>query len=167
MRLILAFMLMTLALGGCANQGLHDLRRNNNGPDEFLVLPKKPLQQPESYAALPAPTPGQSNRTDVYPLQEAVIAVGGTPESSLGPVPAGDAALVAAASRYGVAPNIRQVVAQEDAEFRRRKSRLTQYRIVPTDSYNEAYKRQALNQSATAEAWRRAGARTPTFPPQD
>ncbi|MDW4498392.1 DUF3035 domain-containing protein [Sulfitobacter sp. D35] len=167
MRLMLGMILTSLVLGGCANKGLHDLRRYGDGPDEFIVLPKKPLEQPQSYAQLPAPTPGQANRTDVYPVQDALAAVGGQAQSPLGPVPASDAALVAAASRHGVAPNIRQVVAEEDAEFRRRKARLTQYRIVPTDSYNEAYRREALNQGDTAQAWRRAGARTPSYPPQN
>ncbi|XDA98631.1 DUF3035 domain-containing protein [Sulfitobacter sp. LCG007] len=167
MRLMLALFLTSLALGGCASKGLHDLRRTGDGPDEFLILPSKPLQTPESYAALPTPTPGQGNLVDVQPLQDGLIAMGGRPQSALAPVPATDAALVAAAGRYGAPANIRQVTAEEDADFRRRKARFTQYRIVPTDNYNAAYKSQALNQNATAEAWRRAGYRTPSFPPQD
>lgn len=46
-----------LLVAACANKPLHDLDARRNTPDEFLVLPNKPLEQPESYAALPQPTP--------------------------------------------------------------------------------------------------------------
>ena len=81
------------------------------------------------------------------------------------PVRASDGALVRHASRNGVDPNIRADLAERDAKFRKRKARLTQFRIVPVDRYDQAYKRQALNAEAEAARWRRAGARTPSSPP--
>ncbi len=47
------------------------------GPDEFAVLPTKPLEMPENMAALPEPTPGGVNRTDPTPEADAIAALGG------------------------------------------------------------------------------------------
>ncbi len=81
-------------------------------------------------------------------------------------MPARDGALVQHASRLGVSPDIRETLARIDAEFRRRKERFTQFRIVPVDRYNQAYKGEALNAAAEQARWRRAGARTPSAPPR-
>ena len=43
---------------------LMNLRSSTNGPDEFSIVPPKPLEMPEDLAALPEPTPGGENRTD-------------------------------------------------------------------------------------------------------
>ncbi|WP_187428242.1 hypothetical protein ROLI_003910 [Roseobacter fucihabitans] len=161
---ILALILITASLSACANQGLRDLRSNSRGPDEFIVEPKAELQTPADLSALPVPTPGQGNLTDVNPIDDAVIALGGRPSSATG-IPASDGALVTAASRFGVTPDIRQDLAQADADFRRRQSRFTQYRLFREDLYNRAYRSQRLNAEATADSWRRAGAKTPSYPP--
>ena len=71
------FLGLAVALSGCANVGLRDLRSNGDGPDEFMILPNKPLQQPDDFAALPAPTPGGANRVDQEPLVDATAALGG------------------------------------------------------------------------------------------
>lgn len=165
MRRIAFIALIPLALAACANQGLRDLRNNTGGPDEFMVQPVKPLEAPDSYNNLPAPTPGQANLTDRSALNEGVTAFGGRPEAQGGAVPASDGALVRHASRNGVNPNIREDLAEADAKFRKRKARFTQFRIVPVDRYNQAYRRQTLDQQAEARRWRRAGARTPSSPP--
>ncbi|MGJ8545695.1 MAG: DUF3035 domain-containing protein [Sulfitobacter sp.] len=166
MRLIHLTILLPLLLGACANTGLRDLRSNSEGPDEFGIQPAKPLEAPPSYSALPAPTPGQANLTDRYPLQEGAIAFGGRLADPNDPVPAGDGALVTHASRLGVTSDIRETLAQTDADFRKRKARFTQFRIVPVDRYNQAYQNQALDAFAEQDRWRRAGARTPSAPPQ-
>lgn len=161
---ILALILITASLGACANQGLRDLRSNSRGPDEFIVEPKAALQTPSDLTTLPTPTPGQGNLTDVNPIDEAVVALGGKPSKATA-VPASDGALVSAASRFGVTADIRQNLAAEDAEFRRRQSRFTQYRLFKEDLYNRAYRSQRLNAEGTADQWRRAGAKTPSYPP--
>ncbi len=165
MRRIALLILIPLALGACANNGLRDLRNVSDGPNEFMLQPGKPLEAPNSYADLPPPTPGQANLTDRSALNEGIIAVGGRPEDSNAPVPARDGALVQHASRLGVAPDIRSALAQSDAQFRKRKVRFTQFRIVPVDRYNQAYSRQTLDADREAAKWRRAGARTPSSPP--
>ena len=159
-------MVLALTLGACANTGLRTIRNSSNGPDEFLVQPVKPLQLPPDIAALPPPTPGGSNLVDHRPLDDAAIAVGGRAQSSPNaPVPGSDGAVVTYASRFGVSGDIRQALAQEDAEFRRKRQRFTQYRIVPVDRYNEVYKRYAIDPFAVAESYRQIGVKTPSSPP--
>lgn len=165
MRFVAAIVLIPLVLGACANKGLRDIQTTGNGPDEFMVQPVKPLSQPESYASLPPPTPGQANLTDRSALAEGMAAFGGRPQALEGGIPASDGALVQQASRLGVTPSIRQELAETDAAFRKRQARFTQFRIVPVDRYNEAYGSQTLDPVAEAARWRRAGARTPSAPP--
>lgn len=170
MRMIGAAMLAILGLSACGADrdiSMRDLRSFTGGPDEFMVLPAKPLSEPASYAELPAPTPGGKNLTDVNPKGDAVVALGGK-ASALEPgagVPASDGALVQYASRNGVQPGIRETLAKEDEDFRRRASRFTKIRIVRVDRYNDAYKREQLKTYPTLEAWRRAGVQTPSAPP--
>lgn len=161
---ILALVLITATVGACANTGLRDLRSNSRGPDEFIIEPKAPLQTPDDLTTLPTPTPGQGNLTDNDPLADAAVALGGRPSTATA-VPATDGALVTAASRFGVTPDIRQNLAEADADFRRRQARFTQYRLFPEDRYVQAYRRERLDAESTAERWRRAGARTPSYPP--
>ena len=166
MRRIALISLIPLALAACSNQGLRDLQPTSDGPDEFLIQPVKPLERPDSLNSLPVPTPGQANLTDRSAIAEGVAAFGGRLDTS-GGIPAGDAALVQHAGRMGVQPGIRGTLAQSDAEFRKRKGRFTQFRIVPVDRYSQAYQRQTLDAHSEAERWRKAGGRTPSYPPQD
>lgn len=159
---------LSLTLAACSgSDGLRQLNRPPTGPDEFKVVPAKPLSEPESYTFLPVPTPGATNRTDPTPTADAVVELGGS-AAALQPaasIPARDGAIVNYSSRYGVTPNIRQVLAESDAEFRNRKARFTNIRIVPVDRYNQAYQQFALNPFAEADRFRRAGIRTPSAPP--
>lgn len=166
MRRIAILALISVALSACANNGLRSLDNTSNGPDEFILQPAKPLTAPDSYTDLPPPTPGQANLTDRSALNEGVVAFGGKPEAEGGAIPRSDGALVTHASRLGVSPGIRAELAETDAKFRKRKARLTQFRIVKVDRYNQAYKRQTLDAGAEAAKWRRAGARTPSSPPR-
>lgn len=165
MRKCALLFVLPVLIAGCANVGLRDLRSTSKGPDEFGIQPVASLQEPASYRELPPPTPGGVNRTDRSALAEGAQALGGQLTNPSGPVPASDGALVRQAGRFGVNQNIRQTLAETDADFRRRKSRFTQYRIVPVDRYNEAYKKEALDARAEQNRWRRAGARTPSAPP--
>ncbi|MEM5520495.1 DUF3035 domain-containing protein [Sulfitobacter sp. AS59] len=167
MRIVAALVLISLALAGCANDGLRDIRGSAMGPDEFMVQPVKPLAEPANYTDLPPPTPGQANLTDRNAIAEGIVAFGGRPEAAAGGIPASDGALVQQASRFGVAPTIRQDLAETDAEFRKRRGRFTQFKIVSTDRYNQVYRGQSLDAAAEAERWRNAGARTPSAPPAD
>ncbi len=108
-------------LAACSgNQSLMNIKQQGNGPDEFAVLPVKPLEMPKSLAELPPPTPGGTNITDPTPDADAIIALGGRPGAPRAAVPASDGTLAGYAGRYGVTPDIRQQLALEDQEFRRR-----------------------------------------------
>lgn len=70
--------LMALAaLVACGRKGEMIPNEVKSGPDEFSIVPAKPLQEPESYTSLPVPTPGGTNRTDATPNADAIIALGG------------------------------------------------------------------------------------------
>ena len=163
MRLLLA-LTMSLTLSACANEGLRQITTSSPGPDEFIVEPKKPLQDPADFRSLPTPTPGQGNLVDNDPVGDAIIALGGRPSQGAA-VPASDGAIVTAASRFGVTPTIRSDLATSDAEFRRKQARFTQFRLFPEDRYLQAYRNQVLDGRKTADQWRRAGAITPSYPP--
>lgn len=169
MRLPRSIFAVTLAsaVAGCSDIGLRNLQPPGDGPDEFSVLPVKPLTQPEDYQFLPAPTPGGANLTDPNPKADAIAALGGNPAAlnPTGPIPSTDAALVTASSRYGVPSNTRQVVDQEDADFRRRQGRLTRLRLFNIDRYADVYRRDAIDPAEQTEAARRAGIATPSAPP--
>lgn len=159
-----------LTLSACADKGLRDLSTSSNsaGPDEFMILPAKPLTQPQDYAVLPAPTPGGSNLTDQNPRGDAVANVGGRASAleRTGAIPASDGALVTYASRNGVPSNIREDLAQQDAEFRKRQSRLTRVRLFSVDRYNQAYRRYALNPFSISRGSAVRGIDTPAHPPE-
>ena len=77
MRRVLALTFIAISLTACSNQGLVQLQSTSRGPDEFIVEPKKELVIPGNLAQLPQPTPGQGNRTDIDPVSDAAVALGG------------------------------------------------------------------------------------------
>ena len=155
---------LVLAVAGCA-RGTPDLvRLRSEGPDEFSIVPREPLEPPPSLAALPPPNPGGPSRTDPDPLADATAALGGRPGARAA-VPARDGAVVAHAGRGGVAPGVRGTLAAEDLEQRRRGSPRILERIFGVNTYERAYQRQSLDQQAELERFRGAGIRTPAAPP--
>ena len=163
---IIIMLVAAAAVAGCSGKGLRNLRAPGPGPDEFMILPVKPLTAPQDYSELPPPDPGNGNLVDPEPLADAAVALGGRAEATKpSGVPAADGALVAAASRHGVEPGVRETLAARDARFRKRQSRMTRIRLLPVDRYEQAYRRQALDPYPETERFRRAGAGTPTSPP--
>lgn len=165
MRLFAFALIAVTALAACENKGLRQIEARGEGPDEFIVVPARPLEQPESLSALPRPTPGGFNRTDQRPLEDSVASLGGQRGSVNAPIPGADGALVNHASRFGREGNIRATLAEADAQFRKRQARLTQIRVFKEDTYSQAYRREALEANSVAEQFRRAGISTPTAPP--
>ena len=157
-----------LALAGCGGDvepRLMNLRSGTQGPDEFAILPPKPLDVPEDLAALPAPTPGGTNRTDPTPLDDAIVALGGQPGAG-SRIPAGDGALYAHAARFGVAGDIRSTLAAEDLEYRRTNNGRLLERLLDVNVYFRAYRSQSLDQHAELAFWRARGLPTPSAPPR-
>ncbi len=159
-----------LVVAGCGDRNkapsLMHLRSDSNGPDEFGIVPPKPLEMPEDLALLPEPTPGGENRTDQKPKDDAVLALGGTPRVASAGVPASDGALVAAAGRNGIAADIRPTLAAADLEHRRKNNGRLLERLFGTNVYYRAYRKQSLAQQTELERWRAAGAGTPSAPPR-
>lgn len=157
-----------LALAGCSGGGLRELSKASAGPDEFLILPSKPLTPPPDYNNLPTPTPGGANLVDQNPIADAATALGGRPElyANAG-IPTSDGVLVAQASRYGVPPDTRVTLAEEDAQFRKRKAFLAKFRLFKVDRYEQSYQSQTINPFVQAGRFQNAGIRIPTAPPRD
>lgn len=157
-----------LALAGCAGKGEPELMnvRTADGPDEFGIVPPKPLEMPESMAELPQPTPGGGNRTDPRPFDDAITALGGRPQATGSGVPAADGALYTHAARFGVEGGIRQVLASEDLEWRRDNNGRILERLFNVNVYYKAYEDQSLDQHAELAYWRRRGLLTPSAPPR-
>ena len=166
MRGVILAMTACATLGACAGGG-DGLRRfeGGTGPDEFSVQPANPLVLPED---LSLPQPGGTNRAVVDPVASAVVALGGRPDIDTGGVPAADAALVAQVSRNGVAPDIRTIVAEEDAAFRARRARIGGwFNWLGRDRYFQAYASQALDAYAELQRFRNAGIAVPSAPPAE
>ncbi len=159
-------LVLALALSGCARPGPPDLvRLRSEGPDEFAILPGKPLEAPPRLDALPPPIPGGPSRTDPTPLADATAALGGRPGARAA-VPARDGAVVAHAGRGGIAPGVRGTLAAEDLAARERGSPRVLERIFGVDTYSDVYDRQALDPYEELDRFRRAGVRTPAAPPE-
>jgi hypothetical protein len=167
--IVMKFGLSVVALGllsACADEDPKLMNIRTDTPDEFSIMPNKPLEQPEDYAALPAPTPGGANRADVNPQADAVAALGGNPEAVTSTrANAGEGTLLAHAQRYGANPNIRQVLAEEDAEYRRENNGRLLERLFNVSVYYDSYAQQSLDQHRELDRLRAAGVYTPSAPP--
>ncbi|MDR0810057.1 MAG: DUF3035 domain-containing protein [Gemmobacter sp.] len=155
---------VSLLLAGCGGKDephLMNLRSTTNGPDEFGILPPKPLQMPASLAELPSPTPGGSNITDPTPEADAIVALGGKPGAG-----GADPALVAYATRMGIQSGIRGQLAAEDLEHRKKNQGRILQRLFKQNVYYKAYEDTALDQHAELEYWRRRGVANPSAPPR-
>lgn len=164
-------LLLAVSLAACGSRNrepnLLTIESNTPGPDEFAILPSKPLQAPEDYANLPEPTPGGSNLSDPTPRQDAIAALGGRPElihrsGQFGP----DGGLINYAGRYGVAADIRSQLATADYAFRSKQRGRLLERVFNVNRYNRAYQDLSLDQYAELLRLRRLGIRTPAVPPE-
>jgi len=154
-----------LGLAACGN-GTPELMnlRSGESPDEFGIVPPKPLQMPASLGELPEPTPGGTNRTDPRPFDAAITALGGTP-SAAGGIPAADGALFAHAARFGLDSDIRGTLAAEDLQWRRDNRGRILEQLFNVNVYFRAYRDQSLDQDAELARWRALGLWTPSAPP--
>lgn len=148
-RRVAAVGLAAALLAGCAREQAPDLLRlTSDEPDEFAILPGKPLEAPPSFSSLPPPTPGGASRTDPTPLSDAASALGGR--------------------RPAEAPQtsaIREQLAAEDLEQRRGGSPRLMERLFGIGRYDEVYEDDQLDAQGELDRFRRAGIRTPAAPP--
>lgn len=163
-RLLLLCLIPTLAACADGNPGMMNIGRDRaGGPDEFGIIPTKPLEMPEDLAALPVPTPGGANLTDPTPERDVVAALGG----DIGALARGstDGAFLAHATRHGVDSDIRVELAAADLEFRRDNQGRVLERLFDVNIYFRAYEEMALDQYAELARLRRLGIRTSAVPP--
>lgn len=159
----LATLVAALALAGCSGGLAGSLRSAGvaGKPDEFMVLPTRPLEMPADLASLPAPQPGTPNRVDYQPRQEAIAGLSGRPGV---PGNADGAALVVAAGPRD--PNVRGALAAEDAEWRRvHRGRLLERWIIRDPSV-VSYAPMVLDVPLAFEQARAAGKAVPAASPQ-
>jgi hypothetical protein len=137
------------------------------GPDEFGVLPTKPLEYPDDLATLPEPNAAGINRADKRPLEDGVLALGGKADRlNSTSIFQGESALITAAGRHGVTADIRNVLAGEDVEFRKRNKGKILERWVGSDIYTRRYREYRLDEYAELLRLQKIGVRTPTAPPK-
>ncbi len=164
---VLAFA-AAIGVSACAPKegGLMNLRSAGAGPDEFAILPTKPLIMPKDYKTLPPPTPGSANLTDPTPRADAVVALGGNPKylTAKG-IPRADRGVINVVSRYGITANIRQILAKDDAQFRKKHRGKLLERLFGNTVYFSAYKPMTLDRYSELARMRRAGVRTVAAPP--
>ncbi|MDA8585094.1 DUF3035 domain-containing protein [Rhodobacteraceae bacterium] len=162
----LLFLGLILTLAACSSDdGLLNIKQEpGEGPDEFAILPTKPLVLPEDVVSLPAPTPGGSNITDPTPEFDVASALGGN--AAVLSRASNDGALVNYSTRFGIDPQIRAELAASDAEFRRNNRGLFLERLFDVNVYFRAYDFMSLDQYGELDRLRRAGVRTPAVPPE-
>lgn len=160
-----------VALAGCGksdkgNDGglLRSFGLGSEPPMEFAVVPQKPLELPADLSALPEPQPGARNRTDLTPLEDALVAVGGNPSG--GGTVRGDAALLAATGANRAQADIRQVLAREDAVYREEHHGKLLERLLNRDDEAVIYGGMLLDARREALRLRALGLRTPAIPPE-
>ena len=168
--LMLMAAVLVAGCGGARDDevSLRKIRHKGNGPDEFSIIPGKPLEMPGDVAALPEPVPGGPNRTDQDPVADGIAALGGNAGARSAAAPsAAHAGLRDHAARYDRDPAIRQTLVAEDRELRRQYGNVNLLRFLPSDDYTQAYKDQWLDAHAEERRLRRAGVRTPAAPPSN
>ncbi|WP_224824991.1 DUF3035 domain-containing protein [Cognatishimia sp. MH4019] len=167
MRSTIGVICVAMTLSACDRDRVPELLHiRSDGPDEFAILPNKPLQAPTDYTALPQPTPGGANLVDPTPKQDAVAALGGSPaRMQRNNASAGDGAILAHTTRFGRAGGIRESLASADEDYRRQNDGRLLERWFNVNIYYDAYAPQSLDAYRELERFRRLGVRTPSAPP--
>lgn len=164
----IALVVTLAACGGKKDPQLININRGLKTPDEFAILPNKPLELPDVLPqALPAPTPGGGNRVDPSPQKDAVEALGGNPDrlTPSGQL-RGEAGLINHTTRFGVDGSIRERLAAEDLAFRKKNDGRLLEKLFNVTVYYRAYRKQSLDQHRELLRFRRAGVKTPSAPPE-
>jgi hypothetical protein len=69
-------------------------------------------------------------------------------------------------NRFGTSPDIRNVLATEDAAIRKSKSRMLRFQLNQKDLYSKVYEKQTLDAYAEIAKFRAVGVLTPAVPPK-
>ena len=131
-----------VAVAGCSGSG------QKKRADEFAVLPTIPLEIPDDVTTLPAPNDGQ-NLVDKRPKASAIAALGGRAGAARR-ASGDDASLLGVAMRFGVEPDIAEVLYKEGAAARRSARGTGIERAFGYNAVKRAYKNQTLNEEEEA-----------------
>jgi len=162
LRALVAGAVLILPLAACGDGGLAgSLRRSGvvGQPDEFMVLPTRPLEMPADLSTLPPPTPGATNRVDRQPRAETITALTGRPPASAPAAPG----LVAATGP--ASPEIRAALSAEDEAYARRNQPRLLERWFGGNRNRQVYEGMTLDAEAEYDRLRASGARVPEAPP--
>ena len=171
---ITATMAICAALAGCggdeAREADPDLVERviadaYEAPEEFAVVPKKPLIMPSDLTALPPPSADGTSRSEPNPRADALTALTGRPTT--GSSGAADRALLAATGAQTARPDIRAVLAAEDEEFRSRNKGLILDRLFGVFTEGDRYSRYTLDAEAELLRLRAGGVWVPQLPPSE
>ena len=130
-------------------------------PEEFAVVPNKPLELPEDLSSLPPPRPGIVGRSEPTPRADVIAALGGRP----GGAPA-DGALLAALGAGSTDPQIRERLAREAVDFRENNPGLILDRIMGRMTDSVMFRGQTLDPAAEVERLRARGIWVPQMAPE-
>ncbi len=162
------YLAMVLGLSACGDLKLRKMKSDDKGPGGrasrrcFCRLSCS-----LDYKVLPEPNSAAGNLVDATPKADAIVALGGTPVIGASKkVPAVDSSLVRHTSRFGTTPGIRDVLAVEDAEIRKSRSRMLRFQLNQKDLYSKVYEKQILDAHAEIAKFRAAGVLTPAVPPK-
>ena len=151
-------------LSACSSDDarLRDLYDVGTGPEEFAVLPSKPLIIPNNLTKLPVPDASVGNLADPTPKRDLIEKLGGSIDDT-DSISKRDKNLLEYVSRAGVDTNIREELAEEDRKFLRRMGVLTGVKLFRVDRYNQIYRKMTLSAPKELERWRSLGVRTPSM----
>jgi hypothetical protein len=159
---ILGIFVTLFFIAACSSDDarLRDLYDVGTGPEEFAVLPSKPLIIPSNLRELPVPDETVENLADPTPKRDLIEKLGGSIDETKS-APKKDRDLLNYVSRAGVNSNIREELAEEDRKFLRRMRVLTGVKLFRVDRYNQVYRKMTLSAPKELERWRSLGIRTP------
>jgi hypothetical protein len=159
---ILGIFVTLFFIAACSSDDarLRDLYDVGTGPEEFAVLPSKPLIIPSNLRELPVPDETVENLADPTPKRDLIEKLGGSIDETKS-APKKDRDLLNYVSRAGVNSNIREELAEEDRKFLRRMGVLTGVKLFRVDRYNQIYRKMTLSAPKELERWRSLGIRTP------
>ncbi|NNU79580.1 DUF3035 domain-containing protein [Halovulum dunhuangense] len=135
---------------------------SNVAPNEFAVLPQKPLVLPDDLTALPEPVPGATSRADLTPNADALRALSGQ-DGRAAPI-GSDNALLATVGAGQARPDIRAVLAAEDAAYREDNRGLPLDRLLGRVTERDIYEDELLDPEAELRRLRAQGVWVPQLP---
>lgn len=151
------------ALAGCST-GSNQVF-SSSGPDEFMVVSRKPLQMPQDPRALPAPQPGAPNLVDPDPRADAQAALfPATAGGAETPPSAAESALLTASGADDSDPEIRTTLAEEAPPEVERRFGLDSFLGTPI-TQNPGDTGEQLDSARESERLIAGGAPSPTPPP--